>query len=278
MKTIILPNELNLDFSNNLQIFDYNSFKEITKQQITLNQNAISFLIQGSKEVYFNNSTLSIENTEFLVMKSGHCLMTERLSEVNHYRSVLLFFSNEMVLKIAQKSELRKTTQSEYKSVYSFQYDAFIKRFVTSLLDILKLSKKTQEKMLEVKLEEIMLYLTDKFGTDFLYALIANSNDSTNKFTQTVESNKLNKLTLKELAFLCNMSVSSFKRQFEKQYAESPIKWFQNKRLEYAHYLINTEKKSSSEIYLEVGYENLSSFIQAYKMKYGVTPKQHQLK
>ena len=72
------------------------------------------------------------------------------------------------------------------------------------------------------------------------------------------------------------MSVSTFKREFEKYYSESPIKWFQNKRLEYAHYLLSQEK-SPSEVYFEAGYENLSSFSQAYKTKYGVTPKHHKL-
>ena len=41
-------------------------------------------------------------------------------------------------------------------------------------------------------------------------------------------------------------------------------------------FLINQKQKISSEIYLEIGYENLSSFIQAYKVKFGSTPKQHQ--
>jgi AraC-like DNA-binding protein len=121
-----------------------------------------------------------------------------------------------------------------------------------------------------------MIYLTDRYGTDFLHALIENSDDYTQKFTQTIESNKLNRLTLKELAFLCNMSVSGFKRQFKKYYNESPIKWFQNKRLEHAYYLVHQKQKTSSEIYLEIGYENLSSFIKAYKTKFGTTPKQHQ--
>ena len=121
-----------------------------------------------------------------------------------------------------------------------------------------------------------MLYLTELHGTDFIQSLIVNSNDATRKFIHTIESNQLNKLSLKELAFLCNMSISTFKREFEKHYTESPVKWFQNKRLEYARHLLNNTKKSPSEIYFEVGYENLSSFIQAYKLKYGTTPKHHQ--
>lgn len=274
MKTVKLPDELNIDQSEFVKVYDYQSSLEITKQQIILNQNTFSFLTDGTKEVFFDNSALSIDNSNFLLMKAGHCLMTEKLSDIKNYRSVLLFFTNETLLKIIRKAELNKTKPTENKSVYSFDYDEFIKRFVNSLLDISKLSKNIQEKLLDVKLEEIILYLTEKYGTDFLYSLMTNSSDTTQKIIQTVESNLLSKLTINELAFLCNMSISTFKREFEKCYAESPIKWFQNKRLEHAHYLIHQEQKSSSEIYFEVGYENLSSFIQAYKSKYGFTPKQ----
>lgn len=276
MKIIKFPNDLPLKTSDDVQVFDYKSSKELSKQQIVLNKNTFSFLIEGTKEVVFNNTSLAIDNLEFLIMKSGNCLMTEKLSEVNNYRSVLLFFSNKLVLKFIQKFNIQKNKPTKNKSVYAFYYDDFIKRIVKSLLDISKFSKVTQQKLLEVKLEEILLYLIELHGTSILYSLTANIDNASLKFIKTIENNKLKKLTLKQLAFLCNMSVSSFKREFEKQYLESPIKWFQNKRLEHAHYLLNKEHKTSSEIYFEVGYESLSSFIQAYKSKYLITPKQQQ--
>ena len=278
MDIIKLPESLNFEKSQTVQVYDYCSSKEISKQQIILNQNTFSFLIEGSKEVIFDNSNLSIDNRKFLIMKSGHCLMTEKLSEIKNYRSILLFFTNETLSKFIQKFELNNIEPKEYKAVYSFEYDKFIKRFVDSLIDISKLSKTVQKKIIEVKIEEIMLYLIDLHGTNILYSLTSNNDNLTQNFTRTVESNQLKKLTLKELAFLCNMSVSTFKREFEKHYSESPIKWFQNKRLEHAYYLLNQKHKKSSEIYFEVGYENLSSFIQAYKSKYNKTPKQHQAK
>ncbi|MCC9063523.1 helix-turn-helix domain-containing protein [Flavobacterium piscisymbiosum] len=276
MHTITIPDELNLENSQLVQVFDYSSSKGVSKQQIILNQNIFSFLIEGTKEVIFDNSALSIDDSQFLVMKSGNCLMTEKLSSVSNYRSVLLFFSNEMVSRFIRKMELEKVESTIHKSVYAFEYDEFLKRFVHSLLDLSKLSKNLQKKILEVKLEEIILYLAEKHGTDFLYSLSVNADNATQKFIQVIENSHLNKLTLKELAFLCNMSVSTFKREFEKHYSESPIKWFQNKRLEFAHFLLQQEQKNPSEIYFEVGYENLSSFTQAYKSKYGVTPKYHQ--
>lgn len=274
MKTITLPNQLNLKETQHIQVFNYHTTQSIAKQQIVLNKNTFSFLTEGTKEVFFDNSTLSIENSEFLIMKSGHCLMTEKLSEKQQYSSVLFFFSDDSLLNMIKKLNLNTVKPKEYNSTYAFKYDVFIKRFVDSLIDITKLPEHTQQKLLPLKLEEIILYLADKYGTSFLQAISTKTNNINQKFTQVVESNQLNKLTLKELAFLANMSVSVFKREFQKQYGASPIKWFQNKRLVYAHYLIHQKQKKSSEIYLEIGYQNLSSFIQVYKAKYGNTPKQ----
>ncbi|HAY3506296.1 helix-turn-helix domain-containing protein [Elizabethkingia anophelis] len=276
MNIITLPDELNIDISSPVQVFDYTSSQEVSRQQIILNQNAFSFLIDGSKEVVFDNSSLSIDNSKFILMRSGHCLMTERLSDLKNYRSILFFFSDIALSKFIRSIELNKAEPSKHSSVHAFEYNEFITRFISSLSDISKLSDKVRSKLLEFKFHEIMLYLTELHGTDFIQSLIVNSNDATRKFIHIIESNQLNKLSLKELAFLCNMSISTFKREFEKHYTESPVKWFQNKRLEYARHLLNNTKKSPSEIYFEVGYENLSSFIQAYKLKYGTTPKHHQ--
>jgi AraC-like DNA-binding protein len=210
-------------------------------------------------------------------MKSGHCLMTEKLSTAkDNYRSVLFFFSNESVLKFIRKFELKPTNYSTFYSTYSFDYDILIKTFVTSILSISKLSKSIQENILDTKFDEIMLYLCEVKGADFLYSLISDSDNHSQNFIQLIESNSLNKLSIKELSFLANMSVSTFKREFEKHFHSSPSKWFQEKRLEHSAFLLKNTLKRPSDIYMEIGYENLSNFIQAFKVKFGVTPKQYQ--
>jgi hypothetical protein len=72
--------------------------------------------------------------------------MTEKISTAkDNYRSVLFLFSNESVLKF----ELKPTDCSTFYSTYSFDYDIFIKTFVTSILSISKLSKSIQENILD---------------------------------------------------------------------------------------------------------------------------------
>lgn len=277
MKTIILPDELNLSPSKSVLIHDYSSNAEIAKQQIVLNKNTFSFLQEGTKEVFFDDSAYTIDNSQFILMKSGHCLMTEKLSkDSNYYRSILFFFSNEEVLQFIRKFNLGSSESKKLYSTYCFNYNSFIKRFVDSLIDISKLSNSIQENILKTKLEEILLYLTDLKGLDFLYSIISNSDNQNQKFIQTIESNRLNKLTIKELSFLTNMSISTFKREFEKNFHSSPSQWFQDKRLEHAAFLLRNESRRPSDIFEEIGYENLSNFIQAFKSKFGVTPKQYQ--
>jgi len=278
MKTITLPDELTLNSSMSMEVYDYKSTNEITKQQILLNKNIFSFLQEGKKEVYFDNSSHAIDSSQFLLMKSGHCLMIEKLSNDSAiYRSLLFFFSTEAVFKFIRKFKLQKTRTRACNSTYPFKYDSFTKRFAESLVDISKHQSDTfRQNILNSKFEEIMLYLVEQEGVDFLYNLTNNNDNQTQKFIQTIESNQLNKLTLKELAFLSNMSVSTFKREFEKHFHSSPSKWFQEKRLEHSAFLLKNKSKRPSDIFEEIGYENLSNFIQAFKVKFGVTPKQYQ--
>lgn len=279
MNTISLPDALQLNTEASIAIFNYQTRKEVSKQQILLNKNTFSFLQEGHKEVYFNNASYAINKNRFLLMKTGHCLMTEKLArEAHYYRSMLLFFSNEDVLSFIRKHQLNISKKTSGISTYSFTYDNFIQQFVQSLLAISKLSPTFQQKILPSKFEEIMLYLAEREGVGFLFSLTTQTSNQTQNFIQTVESNQLNKLTIKELAFLANMSISTFKREFKKHFNSPPSKWFQDKRLEHAAFLLQSPDKRPSDIFEEIGYESLSTFIQAFKLKFGITPKQYQSK
>jgi AraC-like DNA-binding protein len=210
-------------------------------------------------------------------MKAGNSLMTEKFyNDETKYRSILFFFSNEAVFNFIRKFKLKSQNNASYASMYSFDYDLYIKGFTKSILNISKLSKSIQKNILDAKFDEIMLYLIEIKGVNFLYSLISDSDNSTQKFIQTVENNIINKLSIKELSFLANMSTSSFKRAFKKHFQSSPGKWFQEKRLEHAAFLLINKSKRPSDIYQEIGYENLSNFTQAFKIKFGVTPKKYQ--
>lgn len=278
MNVFTLPDYLTTETNSSIQLFDYESTTSHFNSKINLTKNTFSFLQEGFKKISTSQQPISITKDSFLIMKSGHCLMTENLSETdNFYKSILLFFSDEILFHFLEKHQITNKYAADTIPAKACKYDDFITLFVKSLEDIHQLPQNAQQKLLQVKLEEILLYLVATKGADFLLFLVASKDDQSSHFINVVESNKLNKLTLKELAFLANMSVSTFKREFEKHFQESPIKWFQNQRLEHAAFLLKNKAKRASDIFEIIGYENLSNFVHAFKTKFGVTPKQYQL-
>lgn len=277
MNIISLPNDLNLEITQPVQMFDYQSVHSNHKTKVTLTKNTISFLQEGTKEVIWDSKSVTINNDDFLIMKSGNCLMTEKISAIkNSYRSVLLFFSDELLLDFLEKNDslIQHSKDSDPFQVCS--YDGFIKNFVQSLVHVLSLEKSLQEKILHVKFEEIMTYLGEVKGIDFLYQLLSAQTSTSQRFIEVIENNKFKNLTLQELCFLTNMSLSTFKREFKKHYKTSPIKWFQEQRLENSAFILSTQKKCPTELYREMGYQNLSNFNQAFKKRFGTTPKRFQ--
>ena len=277
MEFTILPKDLNIDAAQNLQLYNYKRTEDLPKTKINLSKNTISFLRTGTKEVMGDDKTIQIGNEHFVIMKSGNCLMTEKVSNsFSVYQSILLFFSDEEVLQFLEKYQQHASHLKQTKSFYIFEYDDFIENFVASLAQILKFPKKIQRNILKHKFEEIMLYLVHKNNADFLNSIVQNVDDKISRLTNIAENNKHNKLNLEELAFLSSMSVSTFKREFFKLYQTTPMKWFNEQRLNHIAFLLKTKRNRPIEVYEEAGYENFSNFVQAFKKKFGMTPKQYQ--
>jgi AraC-like DNA-binding protein len=277
MQVTTLPKDLKINTSGGLQLFDYRTKENILKAKIDLSKNTISFLRAGTKEVVGDDKTVRIDSGSFIVMKAGNCLMTEKVSAANRiYQSILLFFTDEEALSFLEKHKLYSPGQTSRKSFYTFKYDDFIIHFVEGLEKILLLPQAAQQQLLKTKFEEIMLYLSYQDASSFLNGLVQDVDDKVNHLSSVVDSNKHNRLSLAELAFLCNMSVSTFKRAFFKAYQETPMKWFNEQRLNHAAFVLKTKRQRPIELYEDAGYKDFSNFVQAFKKKFGVTPKQYQ--
>jgi AraC-like DNA-binding protein len=77
---------------------------------------------------------------------------------------------------------------------------------------------------------------------------------------------------LNRFAYLTGRSLATFKRDFEKIFNTSPNRWLQKKRLNDAYYLIKEKGWKSSDVYLEVGFKDLSHFSFAFKKTFGIAP------
>ncbi|MFD2284644.1 helix-turn-helix domain-containing protein [Pedobacter petrophilus] len=265
-----------------VNIIRYNSDVATSNSKIKLAQNLFSFLLEGNKSVQYAGTKVTINTNQFFLLSAGNCLMSEKIATPGgQYRSLLFFFDNELLTDFfmrhpVQTNPLKSKPKEEPFVV--FEKDAFLTNFVDSLGLILASGQSLSKELESVKLEELLIYISGCYPellrgfNDYNY-----SSDKVFLIRQVITANIYNVMTVEELAFLCSMTLSTFKRNFAELYGTSPKKWFLEKRMQKAAQMLRKSDLHSSEIYLELGYENLSSFIQSFKQIYGTTPKQYQL-
>ena len=261
-----------------LFVYDFKMNQDVVKNKVNLSLNMFSFLQTGHKQVHFEDAVVAVNNKQSVLIKSGNCLMTELLDSEQIYFCKLFFFTNKNIENFLEKHNYLLTKLNEKKttetSFFVIENDDFINSFVTSISAILRLESEATAQLLAIKFEEIMLYLAHKYGTSFVnYIQALASPDSNSSFRKIMEANVNTNLSLSEIAFLANMSLSTFKRHFAKEYDTNPGKWLQQKRLNQARIVLEKGSKKASEIYLDYGYNNLSNFSIAFKNEFGYSPK-----
>ncbi len=266
------------DKTPELFIYDFKMTNDVVKSKVVLDMNMFSFLQIGKKQVHFAGNSVSVNKDQSLLLKKGNWLWTELLDTETTYFCKLFFFSEKMLSDFLKKHSKIKKTKKEVKPYFIIKNDDFITAFLNSLSILGKTSKNFENKFLRLKFEEIILYLINKYGNDFevyLQSLIIKESSPLKKIVESkIDSN----LKLEEIAFLCNMSLSTFKRNFINEYKISPGKWFKDKRLNKAKKILEQGKLKPSDIYLEFGYHNLSNFSIAFKNKFGINPSELPIK
>lgn len=255
-----------------LFVYDFKMSSDVVKSKVNLGMNMFSFLQVGKKQVHFAGTAVAVNKDQSLLLKKGNWLWTELLDVEAGYYCKLFFFSEQKLKEFLEKHSKNNDATNEESPYFIIRNDAYILSYLNSLSNISDTPNIFMENLLSVKFEELMLYLIQKYGKEFeryLHSLIINK---TSPFKKMVENNIHTNLKLEEIAFLCHMSLSTFKRHFINEYKASPGKWLQDKRLQKAKELLQGGELKASDIYLDMGYNNLSNFSTAFKNKFGINP------
>ena len=87
-----------------------------------------------------------------------------------------------------------------------------------------------------------------------------------------IELHLYSNLSIEELANLSNMSLSSFKREFKKEFNDSPNNYILMKKLKKAKELLSLTDKPINEIAYEIGFNDPLYFTRLFKKKIGPSP------
>jgi AraC-like DNA-binding protein len=148
--------------------------------------------------------------------------------------------------------------------------------FFESVISFFFLENHPSPALLKLKFKELILQiLTERKHASLALHFFSFCKSDEVNLKLIMERNYLFNLQLEDYAKLCNRSLSSFKRDFQKIFECSPGKWLTCQRLEYARVRLVTKNESINDIAFHSGFESSSHFIRSFKQHFGLPPLQY---
>lgn len=180
--------------------------------------------------------------------------------------ALLRDFSREYGYQAEKKENVPAYIKPSQKALASFMYSLLAYEELPSSEELLRLKQK----------EALLLMLNYDPGLkDVLFDFSEPHKIDIESF---MNKNFHFNVNVERFAYLTGRSLSAFKRDFQKIFGIPPRQWLQYRRLKEAHFLLTQKGRSVSEIYLDLGFENLSHFSFAFKKQFGYPPSSLQAK
>lgn len=163
-------------------------------------------------------------------------------------------------------------------NIKQVEVDRLLENFKESIRILLDNPELADESIIKTKLKEFVLLMSKSQNApshlDFLSAIFKPINI---EFKTTIQHNIYSNLSLDELARLCHLSTSSFKRKFKETYNDSPQKYIAKKKVEKAASLLKKANTRVSDIAYDVGFDSLATFNRNFTATYGKSPSEYRL-
>ncbi len=148
-----------------------------------------------------------------------------------------------------------------------------IAKFIDSLEFYFQNPSLVNNDLLELKIKELILLLVQSKNINSILELVGDLySANTVHVKEVINLHLFSNLKLDQLAKLCNLSLSSFKREFKKEFDDSPTNYINDKRLEKAKELLTVTDLPISEIAYETGFQDSLYFTRLFKNKIGIPP------
>jgi AraC-like DNA-binding protein len=184
---------------------------------------------------------------------------------------VFVFFDEEFLRMFQEKHKTKLTAFHSADTLVKINPTELIPNFIRSLMPYYRGGGRIDAPFADIKREELLMILLqnqpDLAGVFFDYGIPEKIN-----LEEFMHRNYTFNVSLQKFAYLTGRSLSAFKRDFKSIFHETPNRWLVQRRLKEAHFLIDKKNKKPSEIYLDLGFEDLSHFSYAFKKQFGLAP------
>jgi len=246
--------------------------------QRLLSAHALTVVLNGGLVVHSDDGLpVQVGPGEMILLPKGLYAITDLIPVHQAFEALVFFFDDDITDTFLAQREVYQEATCLEKSPTKFSLNKPFKDFLDQTLSLYS-QIRVDPKMVRAKLLEI-LHLIAEFNPhghflEKIAELKANPKKDLSRFMQ---SHFDKPLAVETFASLSGRSVSSFRRDFHRQFNMAPKRWLIHKRLGKAQELLTKERLAVADVAMHCGFSDVPHFIKSFEKHFSITPKQYAL-
>ena len=238
------------------------------------------YIVNGTLEAVESHGSYRMSSKEALLKRCGNYVSHFQKSDTGEdCEAVAIYFFPDVLHEI-YKNEIPAFLKYPAKDVAPQKVVAneLIDKYINNLFIYFQNPELIDEELAVLKLKELILILLKSEKYESVHQFLSDIfSPHTLQFKSIIENNLFSNISIEELAFISNKSLSSFKREFKKVYNETPARYVKKMRLEHASGLLISGSESISGIAYESGFVDVTTFSANFQDYFGTSPSNFRL-
>ena len=232
---------------------------------------ALTFILNGEMIINDGLVETKFKTGEFGFILKNQLVKTQKIPQDNKlFMGISVLLPKEILYNYAKEHNIIPKGTYTGKPSFILPHDSFIKGYFDSLIPYFENPDGLTRNLTTIKTIEVIELLLK-------YASIQNilfcfDEDFKIDLKAYMNKNYMHNIPLEKFATLTGRSISTFKRDFQAIFTETPNKWLIKKRLDLAHFLISKKHQKPADVYFDAGFINFSHFSRTFKSEFGVNP------
>jgi AraC family transcriptional regulator, exoenzyme S synthesis regulatory protein ExsA len=232
---------------------------------------ALSFILNGEMIINDGLTETKIKKGELGFILKNQLLKTQKIPQDNKpFMGISILLPKETLYNYSKEHNIIPKGNYTGKPSFVFPHDSFLKGYFDSLIPYFENPEALTNNLATIKTIEVIELLLKK--TSMQNILFNFDEDFKIDLEAYMNKNYMHNIPLEKFATLTGRSISTFKRDFQTIFNDTPNKWLIKKRLDLAHFLISKKHQKPTDVYFDVGFVNFSHFSRIFKSEFGVNP------
>ena len=229
------------------------------------------YLIRGKMVGYDGDKQYTLSPGECILVRKNHLARYNKQKVNDVFEKVVVIFDEAFLLEQFKMKPIITPAANIQSSFLPIDKSAIVDHYIESLSDGQDHEGQIKPQIAETKRVELLQILLN-LHPEYAGILFDFGKPGKIDLKAFIQKNYKFNVSTERLAFLTGRSISAFKRDFKIIFRDTPSRWLVQRRLEEAYYLLKYKKMQVIDIYLDLGFEDLSHFSYAFKKKFGISP------